>query len=114
VRTILNHPRWLEIARYLFAQAYGRDTSSNKIRHRIEVKSNAPTWLFSIEIDCAECQQPITPIRQRQSGGAYFAAACPHEVSRRCGNSKTTASEYVRIVDALHGLPVQHETSLFD
>jgi len=100
-----------ELRPYLDMQAYARDTSRTKTRHRIEFKP-LPHRLARRAIEerapCARCGTLMHPIRARKPpppallpdaingtvGGIYYSPTCPQHTSLRCSRGSAAANDY--------------------
>jgi len=104
---LLDHPMWGELAPYMRIEVYDRDGGHQDPRHRIECRpmpANVLELALSLRVACCTCSEPMHPIRLRRGetfGHAYYAAACPLDVSIRCSRTAQSRGDYERMVDAV-------------
>jgi hypothetical protein len=109
--SVLSHHQWAAIRQWLRIEPYDRDTNqAGDVRKRLEVvvppDVETRLWLKALVTGCAHCQQPMHPIRQRESWGTwYLASACPSKTSIACSRSPEAAEVYRAIVADLKADP---------
>lgn len=99
--TIFEHSKWPELLPFLFIR---RGTKGvNGARHRIEVRHDAPAWVFQIHTHCAACGAPIQNVRVDARGGWTFNASCPLTVRMKCARMRATTVICARVRAAING-----------
>lgn len=103
--SLLDHPRWPEIAPYVRVETYSRDGGHHHPRHRLEVLRPPNIRRFTdVHMPCVACGALIHPIRLRNGRGrvhCYLAVTCSLSVRYACARSRAAAVEYERIVAAV-------------
>ena len=108
--SILTHPEWPLVARYLRVETYDRDGGHRHPRHRLEIQRPESgidlRKLLALVMPCVGCGAPIHPVRMRASGNhCYFAVSCGLDQTYACARGARAKEEYEAIVAALAGLP---------
>lgn len=88
--TILEHPEWPLLRRYLYIRR-GRN-GVNGARHRLEVHQDAPASVFAIRTACAYCGREIQNVRRDARGAWTFNASCPLAVNPKCARMPPTTA----------------------
>lgn len=100
--SILHHPRWPSLSRYLVIERYDRDGGHEDPRIRIELRDMplaVGTEALFIEMACVCCGRPIHPLRRREGHFAtqlYYAPSCLLGVRLACSRSTEARLEYDR------------------
>jgi hypothetical protein len=110
--TILEHPAWPALLPHLFIRR-GTTTGVNGPRHRIEVRTDAPAWVFDIRTACANCGLEIQNVRVDARGGWTFNLSCPLDRNMRCARMRPTTMACQRVRDAIAARPADPSLELF-
>lgn len=100
--SLLFHPEWPSLSRYLVIERYDRDGGHEDPRIRIELRDMplavGAKALF-VEMPCVCCGRPIHPLRRREGQTAenlYYAPTCLLGVRLSCSRGGEARLEYER------------------
>lgn len=100
--SILLHPIWQSLSRYLVVEKYDRDGGHEDPRIRIELR-DMPLEVGRIasfsQMACVVCGRPIHPLRRREGhelSQLYYAPTCLIGVRIACSRSSKARAEYDR------------------
>src|SRR5262245_30764803 len=98
--SLLDHPSWSVVAPFIQVLPYGRDTSRQKTRFRLELVGDyGLAYVLDLTDVCASCGAVIHPFRARHTRPCtvYVAVTCELAVNVACSRSRAAADEYNRI-----------------